>query len=163
MLEERKKILGINEKLTEFDNKVNVLQDLILKMRNDFKIFYETNLRLRSLAQVHERVNSFYNTFFSEIPPNYRVKEQCALIVENKVLKALKIYQMEGLEKALKFIEESKIKLRKLAAKSNCDNVACLTNIYNKFATLEVLINKSKGKKRIKKLDGDLLEIELPG
>ncbi|MHA1803499.1 MAG: DUF7347 domain-containing protein [Promethearchaeota archaeon] len=162
MIEQQKNFLGIHEKLAELDNKVNMLQDLMLKMRNDFKIFYETNLRFKSMARVHERVNSSYNTFYTEIPSSCRAKEQCSLIVENKVLKALRIYQMEGSREALKYMQESKEKLKRLAIRAKCENDACMTNVYNIFTALDELINKSQEKKEITELDGELLDIDVP-
>ncbi len=142
MIEEKEEFKAINKKINDLNNKVTALQDIILTMHNDFKIFFEANLRTKSIPQLDQETNKCYKGFLADIPSDCKFRTQCSLIIENEVFKVLRIYELTGPSESLKYLEGTIIKLKKLIKKSNCRNENCINNAFKIFTILTELISE---------------------
>ena len=145
-METKNRIGGENAKFEELNEKLVVLQDLILKMKVDYdlitgnQIRSDTNFQL--IKSTEETLNHFLDNRFSRC----EIINQCTTLLQKGVMKILRVFSERGHYEANELINKSIIIADSYLENNKCQDRSCLANAKLTLTSLKDFLEISNDK-----------------
>ena len=137
-------LLEIGDNLEKLNQKLNFLQDSILKIQNEFEVMRKSEIKKSYFSKLFLLADKNKSLFLQEKAQDCEIADACSLALEKCIYEVLCTFNEKGPDKAIKLID-SIFKASKLDPNmKKCNDSACLKNYVEVFKTLRELINDSR-------------------
>ena len=135
----------ISRNLEQLNHKINILQDAMLKIQDDFSVMRKEETKEKVSSQLSLAANKNKLCFLEKRPSECKIAIACSLSLEQGVHEIVNAYIEKGAESSLKVADRYLKRMEKTDNKTmGCIDGECLKNYWETFQKLRDLINESR-------------------
>jgi DNA-binding transcriptional ArsR family regulator len=141
-METNKISTNVESKFEELNNRISILQDIILRMKVDFELMNRNQLRTAMHSQIIKTAEEEINNFINKRPANCKVLDPCTTKVEKTVMEILRLFSEQDYINAISLIDSVIDYIEQYYSGNDiCPNKTCLKNAIQVYLTLKNLLN----------------------
>jgi DNA-binding transcriptional ArsR family regulator len=129
-------------KLKDIDDKMTILQDMILKMKINFDLLLENQTNKDIDSHVIESAELMLNRFLDNRPLDCEVINQCTTLTQKVLMKVIRVYLSRGHSDADELMDNFLNSINSYYQNGICRNFSCLDNAKQILLSLKEFLDK---------------------
>lgn len=127
----------------DLNEKLGVLQDLILKMKVDYDLITRTHIRTDTNSQLIKSTEETVNYFLDNRPLDCEIVNQCTTLIQKGIMKVLRVFSEKGYYEANILVNRYINTTDSYLENEICQDKSCLANARLTLTTIKDLLDIS--------------------